>query len=78
MTSAKHRGGLKPSCAQDLICNEIGNKWWVQDLEWAGAADWNAAPEEPWRVDGEVAGSAQVAEPLSFVKVDNAGHMVRV
>lgn len=62
---------------QDLICNEIGNKWWVQDLEWTGAAEWNAAPEEAWRVAGEAAGTAQVAEPLSFVKVENAGHMVR-
>lgn len=64
--------------AQDLICNEVGNKWWVQDLEWQGAADWNAAPEESWTVDGEKAGTAQVAEPLSFVKVDGAGHMVRI
>ena len=62
---------------QDLICNVIGNRWWVKDLEWEGAAAWNAAPEEPWSVDGEAAGTAQVAEPLSFVKVANAGHMVR-
>ena len=65
-------------CVQDFICNEVGNRWWVEALEWVRAADWNAAPREDWEVDGEKAGTAQVAEPLSFVTVDNAGHMVRL
>ena len=28
-------------------------------------------------MDGEKAGTSQVAEPLTFVTVDDAGHMVR-
>ncbi len=81
--SISFQGGQKPSCCaclirQDFICNEVGNRWWVEALEWERAADWNAAPREDWEVDGEKAGTAQVAEPLTFVTVDNAGHMVRL
>ncbi len=65
------------SVLQDFICNEVGNRWWVEALEWERAADWNAAPREDWEVDGEKAGTSQVAEPLTFVTVDDAGHMVR-
>lgn len=61
---------------QDFICNEVGNRWWVEALEWERAADWNAALREDWEVDGEKAGTSQVAEPLTFVTVDDAGHMV--
>ncbi len=64
-------------CPQDFICNEVGNRWWVEALEWERAADWNAAPREDWEVDGQKAGTSQVAEPLTFVTVDDAGHMVR-
>ena len=49
----------------------------MEALDWERAADWNAAPREDWEVDGEKAGTSQVAEPLTFVTVDNAGHMVR-
>ncbi len=52
---------------QDIICNELGNRWWV---EWARAQD------EPWEVDGEHAGTIKTAGGLSFVSVAGAGHMV--
>ena len=50
----------------------------MEALEWERAADWNAAPREDWEVDGEKAGTSQVAEPLTFVTVDDAGHMVGI
>ncbi len=62
---------------QDLTCNVVGNKWWVEALEWERSAEFNAAPEEPYEVDGSSAGTVQVAEPLSFVKIADAGHLVR-
>ena len=62
---------------QDLTCNVVGNTWWVEALDWERAADFNAAPEEPYEVDGSRAGTVRVAEPLSFVKIADAGHLVR-
>ncbi|KAL4436655.1 hypothetical protein ABPG75_003794 [Micractinium tetrahymenae] len=61
---------------QDLICNWVGNKQWVDALPWAGAARWSAAAEKPWIVRGKQAGTVQAVGPLSFVRVHQAGHMV--
>ena len=55
----------------------VGNKWWVDAMQWERAGDFSAAPEEVWEVDGERAGTVQSAEPLTFVKVEDAGHLVR-
>jgi len=61
---------------QDIICNELGNRWWVDALEWSGRAEWARAQDEPWEVDGEHAGTIKTAGGLSFVSVAGAGHMV--
>lgn len=61
---------------QDLICNWLGNRRWVDQLNWYGMDDWIRAEEETWSVDGEEAGTVTQAGPLSFVKVFGAGHMV--
>ena len=55
----------------------VGNKWWVEALQWERTAEFNAAPEEVWEVNGAKAGTVQAAEPLSFVKIADAGHLVR-
>ena len=62
---------------QDLICNWLGNRRWVDALPWGGAAEWAAAEDCDWHVGGEPAGSVRQSGPLSFVKVYDAGHMVR-
>eukprot|EP00955_Chlamydomonas_euryale_P050358 354539-Chlamydomonas_euryale.AAC.2 len=62
----------------DLICNWLGNARWVDGLEWAGAEQWAAAPEAEWSAGGGTAGgTVRSAAGLSFVKVYQAGHMVR-
>ena len=63
---------------QDLICNWLGNRRWVDALPWGGAAEWAAAEDCDWHVGGEAAGSIRQSGPLSFVKVHNAGHLVRL
>lgn len=61
---------------EDFICNWVGNQRWVDALPWFGKGQWAAAKEQEWVVDGESAGTAKAVGPLSFVKVDKAGHMV--
>ena len=63
---------------QDLICNWLGNRRWVDALQWDGAEAWAAAEDCDWAVAGSVAGGVRQVGALSFVKVYKAGHMVRV
>lgn len=60
----------------DFICNWIGNKAWVKELEWKGHAKFNKAKDLPWHLDGKHVGDYRVAGTLSFVRVFGAGHMV--
>jgi hypothetical protein len=62
----------------DLICNWLGNRRWVDSLDWAGSEDWDIAADVEWDVRGQPAGAVKAVGPLSFVRVYKAGHMVRV
>ncbi|KAK7257674.1 hypothetical protein RIF29_31818 [Crotalaria pallida] len=61
---------------EDLICNWLGNFRWVQAMEWSGQKDFNSAPTVKFSVDGKEAGLLTSHEPLSFLKVHEAGHLV--
>lgn len=62
----------------DLICNWLGNRRWVDTLDWEGAAEWKSEEDFDWKVKGEYAGKVKEtkAMDLVFVEVDKAGHMV--
>lgn len=67
----------------DFICNWIGNKKWVTELEWAGKQAFNKAADVPFFVSNDIPSGLvrSVADPashvnLTFVQVYNAGHMV--
>ena len=62
---------------KDLICNWLGNRRWVDALEWHGKAAWHDADDFTWSVDGDDAAKIRQSGRLSFVKVFDAGHMVR-
>jgi carboxypeptidase C (cathepsin A) len=55
---------------QDFVCNWLGNRRWVDQLQWEGAEGWKAA-------DRDAAGTYTAYGGLSFVKVFDAGHLVR-
>ena len=65
-------------CEQDFCANYIGQELWLHALDWEHASEWRAAPAVVWEVAGERAGTVQAAEPLTYVKLDGAGHMVRL
>ncbi|KAE8183332.1 hypothetical protein CF328_g8218 [Tilletia controversa] len=60
----------------DWICNWVGNKGWVFDMDWSGKDKFLSAENYGWRVDGELAGETQSAEGLTWATVLGAGHMV--
>ncbi|XP_057456083.1 serine carboxypeptidase-like [Lotus japonicus] len=60
----------------DLICNWLGNSRWVHAMEWSGQKEFGESPTVKFFVDGAEAGSLNSYGPLSFLKVNGAGHMV--
>ncbi|OWB75580.1 hypothetical protein B5S31_g5499 [[Candida] boidinii] len=64
---------------KDYICNWLGNKAWVEALEWEGQGSFNNATDLPWLSNvknGEYAGDVKSNGLLTFLRVFNAGHMV--
>ncbi|CAD7696931.1 unnamed protein product [Ostreobium quekettii] len=61
---------------QDLLCNWVGNRVWVDKLRWSGSEAWLAGQDREWSVAGTPAGMAKSVGPLTFVKVYQAGHFV--
>lgn len=53
----------------DFICNWVGNKQWVDKMEWSGKEGFGKASEKEWTVLGVHAGSEQTYGNLSFVRV---------
>ncbi|KAJ7909462.1 Alpha/Beta hydrolase protein [Mycena leptocephala] len=64
----------------DWSCNWVGNERWTLALEWSGQAEFAAEPLRPWAVGDNFskgrAGLARSAKGLTFVTIDEAGHMV--
>lgn len=53
-----------------------GNSNWVHAVEWSGQNNFAAAPSVSFTVDGEEKGIQKSYGPLTFLKVNDAGHMV--
>ncbi|GAA6041532.1 hypothetical protein JCM8097_004247 [Rhodosporidiobolus ruineniae] len=62
--------------AEDLICNHVGIERMIEKLEWSGAVGFGNATEETWAVNGKAAGTWTTARNLTYVKVNEASHMV--
>merc|ERR1712241_1286021 len=61
----------------DYICNWLGNKKLVLDLEWDGKNEFNLAEDKPWNLtSGENMGRIRSYKNFKFLQVYNAGHMV--
>ena len=62
---------------QDFICNWIGNKKWVSDLDWSGKEKFNAEIDQLYKTaKGDEIGFIRNFGPLTFLQVFQAGHMV--
>ena len=61
---------------QDYICNHLGNLAWASVLEWPHQQEWNNTNMTNWMVDGQRAGAIKTGFGFTFLKVNDAGHMV--
>eukprot|EP00929_Paragymnodinium_shiwhaense_P029485 TRINITY_DN1687_c0_g3_i1.p1 TRINITY_DN1687_c0_g3~~TRINITY_DN1687_c0_g3_i1.p1 ORF type:complete len:499 (+),score=125.32 TRINITY_DN1687_c0_g3_i1:52-1548(+) len=60
----------------DYICNWLGNKAWTQKLQWAHTAEFNAAKDNDYSLDGKTVAKVRSANGFHFMQVFEAGHMV--
>ena len=63
---------------KDYICNWLGNRAWVDALEWEESESYANATTEDWirKIDGGKAGTVRSNGKLTFARVYDAGHMV--
>jgi cathepsin A (carboxypeptidase C) len=57
----------------DFVCNYLGNKAWVTELQWNDGDAFRAAEDHDWN---NGAGLAKTAGKLTFLQVYDAGHQV--
>ncbi|KAG2173251.1 hypothetical protein INT43_004625 [Umbelopsis isabellina] len=63
---------------KDCICNWVGNKAWLLELDWTGKHEFQAAEDEEYYswIKEEAAGEMRRYGNLTFLRVFDAGHMV--
>jgi len=61
---------------EDLIVDYYGQTNMLNTMKWPGQTGFNAARNMTWNVDGKAAGTARTYGNLTYLVVDNAGHMV--
>jgi len=60
----------------DIIVNTPSVENWIYSLEWSRSLDFLQTPKQNWLVNKTVVGTVKQLNPLTFVLVKNAGHMV--
>jgi len=60
----------------DLICNYVGGFLWINALLWPQHQTFVNTPLHNWRVAGSIAGETKTVGPLTWLQIENAGHMV--
>jgi serine carboxypeptidase-like clade 4 len=68
--------GLVYAGKEDFICNWYGNRDWVRAMPWFGQDNFNKKAESEWKFNDRVAGHFVSEGPLTFLAVEEAGHMV--
>lgn len=61
---------------EDYICNWLGNMKWTLALEWPHKADFNAAANRDYEMDGKTVAKVRSSNGFTFMQVFEAGHMV--
>jgi len=60
----------------DFMCDWVGSKWWMENLDWPHRQEWSQTPDETLLVDGETHGRVRSASNFTFVQIYKAGHLV--
>jgi len=61
---------------EDYICNWLGNMKWTLALDWPHKADFNAATNRDYQMEGKTVAKVRSSNRFTFMQVFEAGHMV--
>ena len=60
----------------DYICNYKGGLAWTSAMNWPGKSQFNAKSFIDWNFNGKKVGASRSYSNLTFLEVENAGHLV--
>lgn len=60
----------------DTACNYVGGRTLVDTISWAGQSSFSKQSLAPWTIAGAEAGQYKSYDGLTFIQVEDAGHMV--
>ena len=60
----------------DTACNYVGGQALAETISWSGMTEFNKQPYSAWEISGIEAGQIKSYGGLTFVQVEDAGHMV--
>ena len=62
----------------DIEVNTASAYKWIAEMDWYGADNFAAAPKTQWipKKDGSIQGFVKKSDSLTFVQINNAGHLV--
>lgn len=59
------------------MCNWVGIEKTLEEMTWNGQTGFGNVTEDEWYVNGTLSGTWRTARNMTWVKVFEAGHMVR-
>lgn len=60
----------------DTACDYMGGRAMADTIPWSGKSAFSNAALQPWELAGVQAGQSKTYGPLTFIQIENAGHMV--
>jgi carboxypeptidase C (cathepsin A) len=60
----------------DTACQYVGGAKLAETIVWSGKSAYNSATLQPWTIAGVEAGQIKSSGGLTFIQVEDAGHMV--
>lgn len=61
---------------EDFICNYYGGYDWVTRMPWSGQSSFVKQPLNKWIFNNQNVAQSQAYQGLTWLQVENAGHMV--
>jgi carboxypeptidase C (cathepsin A) len=75
---AGYRVAMYNGVRDGSVCNHMGNLETILNLPWSETPGFAAARQEPWKLNGKVAGNERRHKGLSFTILYGTGHLVPV
>ena len=59
----------------DFVCNYIGTRAWTNQMDWSGKKYFGQQTFRDWVLNGKTVGSIKIYGRLTYLEIEDAGHM---